>query len=62
MVNLKKSIPETLASCTCLCCTDCAYYVDENTSMFNCEHRENLKQKQKVKERERLNKIGILGV
>jgi len=55
MANLKKSIPTTLTSCKCLCCTDCAYYVDENTSMFNCEQRNKLRRKQ-------LNEIGILGV
>ncbi len=62
MANLKKSIPKTLASCKCLCCTDCVYYVDENTSMFNCEQKQKLIREQEVKRREQLNKIGILGV
>lgn len=52
MVNLKKSIPETLASCKCLCCTDCGFY-DENVSWENCVERNKLIRKQ-------LNKMGKL--
>lgn len=54
-MDLKKSIPKTLASCTCLCCTDCAYY-DKNVLIWiYCEQRNKLI-------REQYNKKGVLGV
>lgn len=40
-MNTKKSIPETLASCKCLCCTDCAYG-DECTPWTDCKQRNKL--------------------
>lgn len=53
-MNPKKSIPKTLASCTYLCCTDCAYY-DKDVSWTDCEQRNKLI-------REQYNKKGVLGV
>ncbi len=40
-MNPKKSIPRTLESCKCLCCTDCAYY-NENVSWTDCKQRNKL--------------------
>jgi len=54
MLNPKKSIPKTLASCTCLCCTDCGYY-DKNVLWEDCPQRNKLIQEQ-------YNKKGVLGV
>lgn len=53
-MDTKKSIPKTLASCKCLCCTDCGYY-NEDESWTDCEQRQKLIREQNYK----MGKLGV---
>ncbi len=61
-MNPNKTLPTTLRTCAGICCSDCGYYIDDNTSWLNCKQRNKLITEENKKERERLNKLGILGV
>ncbi len=64
-MNPNKILPTIFRTCAGICCSDCGYY-DVNVSIDDCEQRKKLlsehcKNEEKLR-RERLNKIGILGV
>ncbi len=65
-MNSSKTLPTTLRTCAGICCSDCGYYIDNNTSWLNCEQRNKLISEQCNKEeksrRELLNRKGKLGV